>query len=253
MLRERLIGRATRSSRPACARSARSRGTGGRGLPERPRRPRPALAPRRRRDRLDRRVLLLHPARPRPAPPKEPKEGVAGEYWGVHGGGFYHSQKYQVAPPKLPEHLHWFKWEAYTTWLSGFALLVVLYWLDPDARLVDPTVADLTAWQAVGDLGRRARARVAPLRRRLPVSSRRPRCRGHDRARVVIGLRRGRALRRPSRVPPGGRDARDDHGRQRLLHDHPRALGARPREAGGPRARPRAGLRASSARCTTTT
>src|SRR5688572_3035526 len=83
------------------------------------------------------------------APPKEPEEGVAGEYWGVHGGGFYHSQKYKVAPPRLPEHLHWFKWEAYTTWLSGFALLVVLYWLDADTRLVDPAVADLSAWQAV--------------------------------------------------------------------------------------------------------
>ena len=83
------------------------------------------------------------------APPKEPKEGVAGEYWGVHGGGFYHSQKYKVAPPTLPEHLHWFKWEAYTTWLSGFALLVVLYWLDADTRLVDPAVADLSTWQAV--------------------------------------------------------------------------------------------------------
>ena len=83
------------------------------------------------------------------APPKEPKEGVAGEYWGVHGGGFYHSQKYRVAPPRLPEQLHWFKWEAYTTWLSGFALLVVLYWLDADTRLIDPTVADLSAWQAV--------------------------------------------------------------------------------------------------------
>ena len=84
------------------------------------------------------------------SPPKEAKEGVAGEYWGVHGGGFYHSQKYKVAPPKLPEHLHWFKWEAYTTWLSGFALLIVLYWLDADKRLVDPAVADLSALQAVG-------------------------------------------------------------------------------------------------------
>jgi uncharacterized membrane protein len=80
--------------------------------------------------------------------PEEPKDGVAGEYWGVHGGGFYHSQKYKVAPPTLPEHLHWFKWEAYTTWLSGFALLVVLYWLDADARLVDPSVADLAGWEA---------------------------------------------------------------------------------------------------------
>ena len=84
------------------------------------------------------------------APPKEVKEGVAGEYWGVHGGGFYHSQKYKVAPPRLPEHLHWFKWEAYTTWLSGFALLVVLYWLDAKDRLIDPAVADLSAWRAVG-------------------------------------------------------------------------------------------------------
>jgi uncharacterized membrane protein len=67
----------------------------------------------------------------------------------VHGGGFYHSQKYRVAPAELPEHLNWFKWEAYTTWLSGFALLVLLYWLDADARLVDPSVADLADWQAV--------------------------------------------------------------------------------------------------------
>jgi len=83
-------------------------------------------------------------------PPDEAKEGVAGEYWGVHGGGFYHSQKYRVAPERLPEHLHWFKWEAYTTWLSGFALLVVLYWTDAETRLVDPAVADLSAWQAAG-------------------------------------------------------------------------------------------------------
>ena len=71
-----------------------------------------------------------------------------GEYWGVHGGGFYHSQKYRVSPPELPEPLHWFKWEAYTTWLSGFALLVLLYWLDAGDRLVDPAVADLEPWQA---------------------------------------------------------------------------------------------------------
>jgi uncharacterized membrane protein len=81
--------------------------------------------------------------------PREPKEGVSGEYWGVHGGGFYHSQKYLTAPPRLPEHLHWFKWEAYTTWLSGFALLVVLYWTDAGTRLVDRSVADLSSWEAV--------------------------------------------------------------------------------------------------------
>ena len=93
--------------------------------------------------RLD---LGLQPPRSR----EDVEAGVAGEYWGVHGGGFYHSQKYRIAPRELPEPLHWFKWEAYTTWLSGFALLVVLYWLDADARLVDPSVADLTESQAVG-------------------------------------------------------------------------------------------------------
>ena len=85
-------------------------------------------------------------------PPKDSSDaekGVAGEFWGVHGGGFYHSQKYRVAPRELPEPLHWFKWEAYTTWLSGFALLVVLYYFDARTRLVDPAVADLENWQAI--------------------------------------------------------------------------------------------------------
>ena len=75
--------------------------------------------------------------------------GVAGEFWGVHGGGLYHSQKYRLAPAEMPEPLHWFKWEAYTTWLSGFALLIVLYYFDAELRLVDPSVADLDTWQAV--------------------------------------------------------------------------------------------------------
>jgi uncharacterized membrane protein len=85
-------------------------------------------------------------------PPKEPEDaeaGVAGEFWGVHGGGLYHSQKYRLAPAEMPEPLHWFKWEAYTTWLSGFALMVVLYYFDADVRLVDPQVADLEVWQAI--------------------------------------------------------------------------------------------------------
>jgi uncharacterized membrane protein len=79
---------------------------------------------------------------------EDAERGVIGEYWGVHGGGFYHSQKYRVSPPTLPEPLHWFKWEAYTTWLSGFALMILLYWLDAGDRLVDPAVADLEPWQA---------------------------------------------------------------------------------------------------------
>jgi uncharacterized membrane protein len=77
------------------------------------------------------------------------ERGVAGEFWGVHGGGLYHSQKYRLAPAEMPDPLHWFKWEAYTTWLSGFALLVVLYYFDADTRLVDETVAGLEEWEAV--------------------------------------------------------------------------------------------------------
>ncbi len=85
----------------------------------------------------------------RPQRDADRQRGVGGEYWGIHGGGFYHTQKYAIAPPELPERLHWFKWQAYTTWISGFLLLVVLYWTDARARLVDPAVADLAAWEAV--------------------------------------------------------------------------------------------------------
>lgn len=71
-------------------------------------------------------------------PPRDPEsDDVAGDLWAVHGGGFYHAQKYQVAPQELPEPLHWFKWEAYTTWLSGFALFVVMYYINADVYLVD--------------------------------------------------------------------------------------------------------------------
>jgi uncharacterized membrane protein len=84
-----------------------------------------------------------------PAETQDAERGVAGEFWGVHGGGFYRSQKYRVAPERLPEPLHWFRWEAYATWLSGFALLVVLYYFDADVRLIDPAVAELEPWQAI--------------------------------------------------------------------------------------------------------
>jgi uncharacterized membrane protein len=75
--------------------------------------------------------------------------GVGGELWEVHGGGFYHVQKYKVAPPELPDHLAWFKWEAYTTWLTGFTLVVLLYWLDAKSYLIDSNVADLSEGTAV--------------------------------------------------------------------------------------------------------
>lgn len=70
-------------------------------------------------------------------------KGVAGDLWAVHGGGFYHVQKYDVAPDKLPETLHWFKWEAYLTWVSGMALLCIVYYLSPGVYLIDKSVADI--------------------------------------------------------------------------------------------------------------
>jgi len=95
-------------------------------------------------------VWLDNSLRP-PAPGGElAKKGVAGELWAVHGGGFYNPQKYMVAPAELPADLHWFKWEAYSTWLSGFALLTIVYYFNAQAMMVDRSVADLSSWQAVG-------------------------------------------------------------------------------------------------------
>jgi uncharacterized membrane protein len=85
-------------------------------------------------------------------PPKldaDDKKGVGGELWSVHGGGFYHAQKYRVAPQVLPETLHWFKWEAYTTWMSGMFLLALVYWYGAEVYLIDPSVADLSPAMAV--------------------------------------------------------------------------------------------------------
>jgi uncharacterized membrane protein len=79
-----------------------------------------------------------------------PAEGDAsGELWSVHGGGFYHNQKYQVAPGKMPEHLHWFKWEAYFTWISGFSLLVLVYYAGAQSFLIDPAKAPLSPAVAI--------------------------------------------------------------------------------------------------------
>ena len=87
---------------------------------------------------------LLAPKRARDA-----EEGVGGELWAVHGGGFYHVQKFRVAPETLPAPLHWFKWEAYSTWLSGFALFVAMYYLNARAYMIDPAVADISPAVAV--------------------------------------------------------------------------------------------------------
>ncbi len=77
------------------------------------------------------------------------KEGVAGTAWEVHGGGFYHVEKYMVAPKNLPDDLLWYKWEAYLTWFTGFALLAVQYYWNATAYLIDPKVMALVPWQAI--------------------------------------------------------------------------------------------------------
>lgn len=78
------------------------------------------------------------------------ERGVGGEIWSVHGGGFYHAQKYKVAPPKLPDTLHWFKWEAYTTWITGMFLISLMYWYQAEIYLIDPSVMALSKPVAVG-------------------------------------------------------------------------------------------------------
>lgn len=75
--------------------------------------------------------------------------GAYGEEWQVHGGGFYHVQKYSVAPENMPNHLTWFKWESYATWLSGAAMLMIVYWLGAELYLIDPAKADLSVFQAI--------------------------------------------------------------------------------------------------------
>lgn len=94
--------------------------------------------------------VLLDQSLRKPKDPADIEAGVKGELWEVHGGGFYHVQKYQVVPNELPDHLAWFKWEAYATWLSGFSLFVILYWFDARAYMIDASVADLGPWTAVG-------------------------------------------------------------------------------------------------------
>jgi uncharacterized membrane protein len=81
-------------------------------------------------------VWLDNSLRP-PPDARDAPDAVGGDLWAIHGGGFYHVQKYRVAPAALPPTLHWFKWEAYSTWLSGFALLVVLYWWHADAYMIE--------------------------------------------------------------------------------------------------------------------
>lgn len=84
-------------------------------------------------------------------PPQEKADkGIGGDLWAIHGGGFYEVAKYKLAPPKMPATLHWFKWEAYTTWITGFLLLSLMFYVGAESYLIDKRVADLTQWQAIG-------------------------------------------------------------------------------------------------------
>ncbi len=97
------------------------------------------------------------------------RQGVSGELWAVHGGGFYHPVKFNVSPPQLPAHLHWFFWESYTTWLSGFALFTVSYLWSAGTYLIDKSLMD---WAAARRDRRRAvfpGGVLAAVRRHLPV------------------------------------------------------------------------------------
>jgi uncharacterized membrane protein len=85
----------------------------------------------------------------RPTAPDLVDKGVDGELWAVHGGGFYHPQKYLVAPRQLPSHLHWFFWESYSTWLTGFGLFTVLYLFNAGTFLIDKSVHAWSPAQAV--------------------------------------------------------------------------------------------------------
>jgi uncharacterized membrane protein len=82
--------------------------------------------------------------------PAKGRDDLTGESWEIHGGGFYRIEKFRVTPPTIPEPLHWYKWEAYTTWLSGFALFVSLYYLQPRTYLIDRSVADISPAVAIG-------------------------------------------------------------------------------------------------------
>ena len=84
-----------------------------------------------------------------PTAPELLDKGVGGELWAVHGGGFYHPQKYLVAPKQMPAHLHWFYWESYSTWLTGFALFTVMYLFNAGSFLVDKSVHDWSAGMAI--------------------------------------------------------------------------------------------------------
>ena len=85
----------------------------------------------------------------RTPPEWKQEKGIKGDLWAIHGGGFYEVAKYAYGPESMPATLHWFKWEAYTTWLSGFALLIIVYYFGASAYLIDPSVNALSPQTAI--------------------------------------------------------------------------------------------------------
>ena len=136
--------------------------------------------------------------------------------WEIHGGGFYRIEKFKVAPEKLPDKLYWFKWEAYTTWLSGFALITVVYYAHASTFLVDPSVADLSSTEAI-------LISIGGLALAWLVYDGLCRLLGRDERLLAVAVAgcvvlaawgASRAVRAARGVHPGRRDARDDHGRR---------------------------------------
>jgi len=83
-------------------------------------------------------------------PPQEKADkGISGDLWAIHGGGFYEVAKYRLAPPKMPTLLHWFKWEAYTTWITGFFLLSLMFYVGAETYLIDKSIADISQMTAI--------------------------------------------------------------------------------------------------------
>ena len=151
-------------------------------------------------------------------------QGVYGTAWQVHGGGFYHVEKFTVAPPQLPAHLHWFKWDAYLTWMTGFGLMIVQYYLHANSYLIDPAVMPLETWQAIAISVVSLLAGWADLRGAVPLAARtgtRPCWRSRVRAdpRRVGALHQGVFGAR--RIPACRRLRRHHHGVQRVHGDHP--------------------------------
>ena len=178
-------------------------------------------------------------------PPEDPelaRKGVGGELWAVHGGGFYNAHKYRVAPHHLPAHLHWFYWEAYSTFLSGLFLLCLIYYGQAQIYLIDPSVAALSKPAAIaiavsflvgGWLVYDGLCRTALARNGAAL--------GGSAGRAVLGGSVGFVpfVQRARRVHPVRRDARHDHGGECVLRHHSRptrdgARQARRARAGSP-------------------